>query len=263
METFQVALNKFADLNNVEFKSLFTGIKKKEAAVTQECKGKIDILTNPPASVDWQSNKAVGDIRDQGLCGSCWAFSACGALEGLAAITTKKIPTYSPQQLVDCAGGPYGNEGCNGGDMDAAFWYVIDNGITDDSLYPYKEKDQKCIYTSKMKKFGISDCAEVPANKTVALESAVYKQPVSISVEADSLRFQFYSKGVFSGKCGTDLDHGIVLTGYGTDSGKDYWRCKNSWGNDWGEKGYIRIEKTDDDGPGKCGILMDNVVPLI
>ena len=103
-----MALNKFADLDNFEFKSLFTGLKKRDPTVTSECKGQVKILDNPPASVDW-ADKAVGPIRNQGACGSCWAFSACGSLEGLAALKTGNVPTFAPQQLVDCAGGPYGN----------------------------------------------------------------------------------------------------------------------------------------------------------
>ena len=140
--------------------------------------------------------------------------------------------------------------------------YVMDNGISLESKYPYKAKNQKCAYKPTMKAFSISECAEVPANKSIALQSAVAVQPVSIAVEADTLQFQFYSKGVFSGKCGTDLDHGIVLTGYGTLDGKDFWKCKNSWGSDWGMKGYILIARSDADGPGQCGILMENVVPF-
>jgi KDEL-tailed cysteine endopeptidase len=107
-----------------------------------------------------------------------------------------------------------------------------------------------------MEAFRNKDCAEVPANKTIALMSAVAKQPVAIAVEADTVAFQFYKSGVFSGKCGTDLDHGIVLTGYGTLDGKDYWRCKNSWGASWGMNGYILIQKSNADGPGQCGIMM-------
>ena len=90
----------------------------------------------------------------------------------------------------------------------------------------------------------------------------MYKQPVSIAVEADTLQFQFYKSGVFSGKCGTDLDHGILLVGYGNMNNQDYWKCKNSWGSDWGQKGYILILKTDEDGPGQCGIMMENSVPF-
>lgn len=147
--------------------------------------------------------------------------------------------------------------------MNAAFWYVIDNGIALDKDYTYTARDGKCKYTSKMKSFSINDCADIEANKTAALKSAVYAQPVAIAVEADTLQFQFYSKGVFSGKCGTDLDHGITLTGYGNLDGKEYWRCKNSWGASWGQQGYILIARDDKDGPGQCGIMMENAVPLL
>lgn len=147
--------------------------------------------------------------------------------------------------------------------MDAAFWYVIDNGIALESSYPYTGRDGKCKYTQAMKAWGINDCAEIAANKSAALKSAVATQPVAIAVEADTLQFQFYSRGVFSGKCGTDLDHGILLTGYGNLDGKDYWKCKNSWGASWGQQGYILLARDNSDGPGQCGILMENAVPLL
>lgn len=247
-------------MDNIEFSAI--NLKKKSVGITTECKTKLPIKTDIPAAWDWVDNKGVAPVRNQGNCGSCWAFSAVGALEGLNAIKNNKIDVFAPQQLVDCAGGKYGNEGCNGGEMDAAFWYVIDNGITLESKYAYTGRDGKCQYKDTMKAFGISDCAEVEANKSAALKSAVYTQPVAISVEADTLAFQFYNHGVFSGKCGTDLDHGIVLTGYGTVGGVDFWKCKNSWGSTWGVGGYIMIARSDADGPGQCGILMENSVPL-
>jgi len=145
--------------------------------------------------------------------------------------------------------------------MDAAMWYVIDNGITDETQYPYKAKDQKCAYKDTMKVYQIKNCAEVVANKTVELEKAVAAQPVSISVEADQSGFQFYRTGVFNGKCGTNLDHGILLVGYGDQNGTPFWKAKNSWGPNWGASGYILLGKGID-GPGVCGVLMDNTVPL-
>jgi C1A family cysteine protease len=122
-------------------------------------------------------------------------------------------------------------------------------------------QNQKCAYKTTQKVYGIKNCAEVPANKTAWLVSAVVAQPVSISVEADQTGFQLYKSGVFSGKCGTSLDHGILLVGYGTQNGTPYWKAKNSWGSSWGANGYILLAKGAD-GPGQCGILMENTVPL-
>jgi len=139
--------------------------------------------------------------------------------------------------------------------MDAAMWYVIDNGITTESQYPYKGKDQTCAYKPTMEAYRIKDCAEVPANKTAWLVNAVVAQPVSIAVEADQIGFQLYRTGVFSGNCGTNLDHGILLVGYGNNGSRDYWKAKNSWGATWGASGYILLAKGAD-GPGQCGILM-------
>ena len=116
------------------------------------------MVDNLPSSVDW-TEKVVSSVKNQGMCGSCWAFSACGALEGLAALTKGSVMNFSPQQLVDCSGGEYGNEGCNGGDMDAAFRYVIDNGITTDEKYTYHARNQKCAYKETMKVFQNSQCA--------------------------------------------------------------------------------------------------------
>jgi len=261
LETYDLALNQFADLDRVEFKALYTGLKKKAPSATLSCTGKVTPVANPPAEVDWTTKNVVTPVKNQGQCGSCWAFSTTGALEGLAALEKGKLPSLSEQQLVDCAGGVYTNEGCNGGDMDAAMWYVIDNGITDEATYPYKARDQKCTYKDTQKVYQIKNCAEVTANKTAALVEAVATQPVAISVEADQAGFQFYKSGVFNGKCGTDLDHGILLVGYGTLNGVAYWKAKNSWGGSWGSNGYILLGKGAD-GPGVCGILMDNTVPL-
>ena len=145
--------------------------------------------------------------------------------------------------------------------MPNAFWYIIDNGITTEDKYPYTAKTQKCQYTDSMKVYQVSDCTEVTANKELNLKASIVQNPVAVSVDAGGSGFQFYTKGIFSGKCGTSLNHGIVATGYGSDSGKGYWNVKNSWGASWGNKGYVWLAQLGD-GKGQCGINMENSFPI-
>lgn len=154
-----MALNKFADIDRFEFKALYTGLKKNKKSITNKCTEQIDMVDPLPLQVDWEG-KAVSTVKNQGSCGSCWAFSAVGALEGLINITKGTLNNLSPQQLVDCSTkAEYGNEGCNGGEMNAAFWYVIDHGITTESQYRYTAKTQKCTYTEKQKVYQNTKCA--------------------------------------------------------------------------------------------------------
>jgi len=159
------------------------------------------------------------------------------------------LDSASEQQLVDCAGA-YGNYGCDGGLMDSAFEYLIANGGSQsEAAYPYKGVDGTCKTGPSVAK--INGYADVPANDENALMSALVNQPISVAVEADTSVFQFYKSGVLDNKgCGTNLDHGITLTGWGTDAGKDYWNVKNSWGSSWGESGYIRMVRMKN----QCGI---------
>lgn len=191
-------------------------------------------------------------IKDQGQCGSCWAFSVTGALEGAKFKQDGSLVSFSEQQLMDCSAS-YGNMGCNGGFMENAMWYVIDNGITTESKYPYKAMVGACHEADK--DWQIRDCTAVTPLKEKSLMAAIAQQPTSVAIEANHLSFQLYKSGVYNGNCGTKLDHGVLAVGYGTIDKKEYYKVKNSWGSKWGSNGYIYIIRNSD-GKGKCGIQM-------
>jgi cathepsin L len=259
VETYYLEMNLFADLTNEEFVAKYHGFVG-SPQVTSKCTGKQAPTENLPASVNWEDKGAVTPVKNQGQCGSCWAFSTTGSLEGAHFIATQKLDSYSEQQLVDCSGS-YKNQGCNGGLMDQAFWYVKDNGITLESTYPYRGVGGACKYQTTDKAWTISDCTDVTPLKEQALMAAIAQQPVSVAIQANHLSFQLYKGGVYSGDCGTRLDHGVLAVGYGDENGKKYYRVKNSWGAGWGVKGYILIERNGD-GKGKCGIQEVSSFPI-
>jgi hypothetical protein len=201
-----------------------------------------------PSSVDWVSAGAVTNVKDQGQCGSCWSFSTTGSIEGAYEIKYGTLKSFSEQQLVDC---DRIDSGCNGGWMDRAFGYVKrTGGLCTEEDYPYTSgtttKAGTCQDTcTKDPKSVPQSYTDVTPGSVSDLESAAAKQPVAIAVAVNNA-FQFYSSGVFDGNCGSQLNHGVLLVGYGTDSGSDFWKVKNSWGSSWGESGYIRISKGDD-----------------
>lgn len=209
-----------------------------------------------PESLDWVSRGVVTDVKNQGMCGSCWSFSATGALEGLYAIQTGRLVNFSEQDLVDC---DTNDNGCHGGDMGNAFEYVKGNGICLNKDYIYSGKDGTCKCCDAA--YYIEGYRRVSRGSYDGLMTALLKQPISIGIEADQSSFRFYKSGIFDGECGTNIDHGVLLVGYGEENGKKYWKVKNSWGTDWGEDGYIRMLRTGDDGSGICGIQLNAAYP--
>ncbi|KAJ4961945.1 hypothetical protein NE237_021855 [Protea cynaroides] len=266
--SYKLKLNKFGDMTNQEFKSTYAGSKVRHHSMlrgtSHATPGFIyENFENVPSSIDWRTKGAVTPIKDQGQCGSCWAFSTVVGVEGINQIKTKKLVSLSEQELVDCDTSM--NEGCNGGLMDYAYEFVKSNGgLTTEENYPYTAEDGSCD-SSKMKAspmVTIDGHQDVPANNEDALMKAAANQPISVAIDASGWGFQFYSEGIFSGSCGTELDHGVGVVGYGASGSNKYWIVKNSWGTSWGEKGYIRMKRGISAKHGLCGIAMEPSFPL-
>ncbi|KAK9090265.1 hypothetical protein Sjap_023442 [Stephania japonica] len=264
---YKLKLNKFGDMTNHEFRQAYAGSKVKHYRMFQESRQSESFIyenfKDLPSSIDWRKQGAVTGVKDQGQCGSCWAFSTVVAVEGINQIKTKKLVSLSEQELIDCDTSQ--NQGCNGGLMELAFEYIKQNGgITTEQDYPYKAEDGSCD-TKKENAHAVTidGYENVPSNNEDALMKAVANQPVSVAIDAGGSDFQFYSEGVFTGECGTELDHGVAAVGYGaTQDGTKYWIVKNSWGPEWGEKGYIRMERGVSDETGLCGIAMQASYPI-
>ena len=261
-QSFTMGVNQFTDLTPEEFKAqMIRGLKAPVGSYG--CGTFSNSASGTPASIDWRTKGAVTTVKDQGQCGSCWTFSSTGAMEGAWAIAKGQLIDLAEQELVDCAGLKYGSMGCNGGQMEGAFKFIIENGQCAASSYPYTAKDGTCHSCSAVAH--ATSCSDVKPNDQLSLKAAVAKQPVAVAIEADTKYFQSYSGGVLtSSSCGTSLDHGVLAVGYGEENGQKYWLVKNSWGTSWGEQGYVKIgrsESTND--AGICGIAMDPSFPTV
>jgi hypothetical protein len=251
----QFGENQFADLTTDQYR------------VTAGLGYKANAMTNLPhlgvheyngeelaASVDWTTKGAVTPVKDQGQCGSCWAFSTTGGLEGAWQISTGSLTSMSEQQFVDCA--KSAGAGCQGGDMGSAFQWAESQNVATESSYPYTARDGSCksSFTTAIPSGGVTGYKSV-GQSTNALKSALQTGPVSVAIEADQMAFQLYSGGVLSSGCGTNLDHGVLAVGY-TDSA---FKVKNSWGTSWGANGYLQISTSGN----VCGIHSEATYPTV
>jgi C1A family cysteine protease len=259
-----MSINEFSQY--MKFKKNINYLRRDESETSlyMVLEEKPEYMVGLPSSVDWRTQGVVNSIKDQGQCGSCWAFSTVASVESAVAIKTGVLYSFSEQELVDCD--TFLNQGCNGGTMDAAFnWIGKQGGLCTEADYPYvsgtTQKAGICKATCKpVSSATVKSHVDIQPNSDNAMMIAIAEQPVSVAIEADQRDFQLYSSGVFTAKCGTNLDHGVALVGYSTD----YYILRNSWGTSWGDKGYMYLGKGSQYGTsGQCGVLMEGSYPIV
>lgn len=278
-DDYEMGMNEFGHLTWREFKKQYVGTGYR-SDLTEFPRSLHQIPSNftaPKNGVDWAKKGAVTAIKNQGQCGSCWAFSTTGSIEGAYQIKTGTLKSFSEQQLVDCD--TKVDQGCNGGLMDNAFAFIKKNkGLCTEASYPYTGVDGTCDKGCKKDPASTVNTFTDVATTAKALMSAVTKQPVSVAIEADQSAFQFYKSGVFTATCGTTLDHGVLAVGFGSmksdnittmvadgkkKKSQNYWKVKNSWGASWGLKGFILLQRGKKQAGGQCGILNSASYPTL
>lgn len=259
--SYKLGENEFSDLTFEEFSRKFLSAPKYQSLERPQANPHFKLS----GSKNWLAEGKVTPVKNQGACGSCWAFSTTGSLETAHAIKTGELIGYSESELVDCAG-DYGNEGCNGGEMRDAFHYIKDHQLSPEKDYPYVPKTRECT-ADKTKNNRIKiKSYEILKNPVVEeLVKLIDINTVSIGIEVQR-DFQMYKSGIFKGKpnCGWRLNHGVLAVGYDTDkeTALDYFLVKNSWGKGWGEEGYVRVLVGT--GAGTCGVAStDDVYPVV
>ncbi|XP_072453037.1 procathepsin L-like [Notamacropus eugenii] len=255
--SFWMEMNKFGDMTNEEFRQAMNGFTQKSfQGKTNGTLFHEPLFEQVPESVDWRDKGYVTAVKDQGLCGSCWAFSATGSLEGQWFRKTGKLVSLSEQNLMDCSWDE-GNEGCNGGFVDNAFEYVKRNGgIDTEESYPYKATYGSCHYQPEYSSAIVTGYVDLPSgNERILAKALATMGPISVAVDAAHESFRFYHSGVYyEPKCSSEaLDHAMLAVGYDVnrETGEKYWIVKNSWGEEWGDKGYILMARDQNN---HCGI---------
>lgn len=266
-KTFTVGMNKFADLSSEEFAELYLSkVQDLSGPHPPMCTAStVGANSTMPASADWRTANppVVTPVKDQGQCGSCWAFSTIASLESQWALAGNALTSLSEQQLVDCSMN-WGNYGCSGGLMDQGFTYIHDNnGVDTEASYPYTAQDGKCVFDPANVGTSLSSCYDVSSGDEAALANAVQMiGPISVAIDASHMSFQLYTSGVYyEPNCSSQfLDHGVTAVGYGTSNGDDYFIVKNSWAATWGDNGYIMMSRNKNN---NCGIATSASYPQL
>jgi len=253
--TWKMGVNKFADMT-VEEQKAFRGFNKRMPNLNNYVPAPPRSNADPPATMDWRTKDVVTPIKDQGSCGSCWAFSTTEDVESFVALNSGSLLVLSPQNVVSCTPNPNqcgGTGGCGGATMELGFTYVATNGIATEANWPYTATNGKCNEAIPKAAKISGYVKNIENNYTSLLNSLGLMGPQSVTVDAST--WSLYSSGIFNG-CSMksiDLDHGVQAVGYGTENGQDYWIVRNSWGVSWGEKGYIRLLRHSDGSSQWCG----------
>ena len=275
--SYKLAHNIYSGMNSDEFRNVMNFKSNSEFFKAELNLKKAPSVNKtgpePLSSIDWRTKGVVTPVKNQGQCGSCYSFSNTGALEGIFAINYDNLESFSEQQIIDCSliteRGP--NMGCNGGQISKTMdWIGKNGGLCNETAYSYYSgttmDSGKCVQCDLVPNSQVKSHVDVESSD-LAMMTALTQQPVSVAIEADQRAFQLYSSGVFSEKCGTNLDHAVLLVGYGTDSSskQDYYILKNSWGTTWGDQGYMYIGRGTqyNNTNGQCGVLMTGAYPTL
>ncbi|XP_076259749.1 cathepsin L-like [Rhynchophorus ferrugineus] len=257
LATYTLGINQFADMTAEEFSTMlgYQSANKPKLNITGTFKKPEGVEI--PDSIDWREQNRVTAIKNQGSCGSCWAFSITGSTEGAYARKTGNLVSLSEQQLIDCT--TDFNSGCAGGYLEKNFVYVTSDGLQSESSYPYEGVDNSCKYDASQVVTRVSSYVTIFYDEQELRNAVGTVGPVSVGINAGFL--QLYSGGIFHEElCNPmHLNHAVLVVGYGSENGEEYWIVKNSWGTSWGEEGYFRFKF----GVDECGINTDNVYPII
>uniref|UniRef100_A0A8R1TS31 Cathepsin L-like n=1 Tax=Onchocerca volvulus TaxID=6282 RepID=A0A8R1TS31_ONCVO len=259
------ALNHLADLTDEEF-NMMNGLSFSNATYLQGRNQNFFKLyqynrnQKLPGAVDWRRGGLVTSVKNQGECGSCYAFAAAAVLESYYKKKRGVLIDLSPQNIVDCSW-DYGNMGCNGGTVSGSFDYAKDYGIAQESKYPYVHTVQQCKWRSNIGIVTVNDYVLIPQGDELALQNAVAKLgPVAVAIHATQPDFRFYKSGIYSSSNCGEPNHAVLVVGYGRHPIMgDYWIVKNRWGTDWGYSGYFHIARNKGN---MCGIATLAFVPI-